>query len=111
MPSRDRPPGARWKDDLERIDVAVYAAIAQTPTPTLDSAMARLSHAANFSRLSFASAAVLAAPRGPPAPRRPAAFEDDAPLRTGSPPWRPRPAASTPPSSHSATAGARTARP
>src|SRR4051794_15704751 len=64
MPSRDRPPGARWKDDLERVDVALYAAIAQTPTPTLDSAMARLSHAANYSRLSLAAAAVLAATGG-----------------------------------------------
>src|SRR3954454_858553 len=47
-------------DDAERGDVAVYAAIAQTPTPTLDRAMGRLSEAANYSRLSMASAAVLA---------------------------------------------------
>jgi membrane-associated phospholipid phosphatase len=51
---------ARWLQDAERVDVAVYAAIAQTPTPTLDRAMARLSHAADYSRLSLASAAVLA---------------------------------------------------
>jgi membrane-associated phospholipid phosphatase len=59
------PPGpAGWLQDAERIDVALYAAIAQTPTPTLDRAMARLSHAADYSRLSIASAAVLAATGG-----------------------------------------------
>jgi undecaprenyl-diphosphatase len=57
-----RPP-ARWLEDAERIDVAVYAAIAQTPTPALDRAMARLSRAADYSRLSLLSAAVLAATR------------------------------------------------
>lgn len=46
--------------DAERIDVALYAAIARTPTPTLDRAMARLSRAADYSRLSVASAALLA---------------------------------------------------
>ena len=61
----DPPPGpAGWLQDAERIDVALYAAIAQTPTPTLDRAMARLSHAADYSRLSLASAAVLAATGG-----------------------------------------------
>jgi membrane-associated phospholipid phosphatase len=59
------PPGpAGWLQDAERIDVALYAAIAQTPTPTLDRAMARLSHAADYSRLSLASAAALAATGG-----------------------------------------------
>ena len=59
------PPGhARWLQDAERVDVALYAAIAQTPTPALDRAMARLSHAADYSRLSLASAAVLAATGG-----------------------------------------------
>ncbi|HEX5924167.1 MAG TPA: phosphatase PAP2 family protein, partial [Baekduia sp.] len=52
---------ARWLQDAERVDVALYAAIAQTPTPTLDRAMARLSHAADYSRLSLAAAAALAA--------------------------------------------------
>jgi membrane-associated phospholipid phosphatase len=50
-----------WLEDAERIDVALYAAIAQTPTPSLDRAMARLSDAADHSRLWFASAAVVAA--------------------------------------------------
>jgi undecaprenyl-diphosphatase len=54
-----------WLRDLERIDVAVYAAIAATPTPALDRAMSRLSRAADYSRLSIASAAILATSRGP----------------------------------------------
>jgi membrane-associated phospholipid phosphatase len=59
-----RPGPAAWLQDAERIDVALYAAVAQTPTPTLDRAMARLSHAADYSRLSLASAAALAATGG-----------------------------------------------
>lgn len=56
------PPGvAHWLRDAERIDVALYAAIARTPTPALDRVMARLSHAADYSRLSLVCAAVLAA--------------------------------------------------
>jgi undecaprenyl-diphosphatase len=47
--------------DAEKVDAAVYAAIAQTSTPALDRAMSRLSEAANYSRLSMASAALLAA--------------------------------------------------
>lgn len=53
-----------WRRDIERVDVGVYAAIAQTPTPALDRAMARLSHVADYSRLSFASAALLAVAGG-----------------------------------------------
>jgi membrane-associated phospholipid phosphatase len=58
------PRTARWLQDAERIDVALYAAIAQTPTPALDRAMARLSRAADYSRLSLVSAAILAAGGG-----------------------------------------------
>jgi undecaprenyl-diphosphatase len=58
------PRPARWLDDAQRVDVALYAAIAQTPTPALDRAMARLSRAADYSRLSLVSAAVLAASGG-----------------------------------------------
>jgi undecaprenyl-diphosphatase len=61
LPSPRRP---RWLQDAERVDVALFAAIAQTPTPALDRAMAQLSHAADYSRLSLASAAVLAATGG-----------------------------------------------
>ena len=60
----DRGP-AEWLDEIERIDHAVYRAIAVTPTPLLDVAMRRLSQAANYSRLSIASAAVLAIAAGP----------------------------------------------
>jgi membrane-associated phospholipid phosphatase len=56
-------------DDAERIDVALYAAIAQTATPALDSAMARLSRAADYSGLSLVSAAVLAVTGGRPGRR------------------------------------------
>ena len=49
-----------WLEEAQRLDVAVYAAIARTPTPTVDRAMSRLSRAADYSRLSLASAAVLA---------------------------------------------------
>ena len=63
-PDAPRPAPARWLQDAERIDVSLYAAIAQTPTPTLDRAMARLSRAADYSRLSLLSAAVLAATGG-----------------------------------------------
>jgi undecaprenyl-diphosphatase len=63
-PGATPPPLARWLEDAERVDVALYAAIARTPTPALDHAMARLSHAADYSRLSLASAAVLAATGG-----------------------------------------------
>jgi undecaprenyl-diphosphatase len=46
------------------VDFALYAAVAQTPTPALDRAMARLSRAADYSRLSLAAAAALAAAGG-----------------------------------------------
>jgi membrane-associated phospholipid phosphatase len=54
-----------WLEDAERVDLAVYAAIAQTPTPSLDRWMSRLSDAANYSRLSLAAAAALAVGGGP----------------------------------------------
>jgi membrane-associated phospholipid phosphatase len=53
-----------WLDEAERLDVAAYAAVAATPTPTLDRFMARLSRAADYSRLSLASAAILATAGG-----------------------------------------------
>jgi membrane-associated phospholipid phosphatase len=54
----------RWAADAQRLDRAVYAAIARTPTPALDRAMSRLSRVADYSRLSLASAAVLAVTGG-----------------------------------------------
>jgi undecaprenyl-diphosphatase len=62
LPPRSAP--AAWLEDAERLDLALYAAIAQTPTPTLDRAMARLSRAADRSRLSLAAATVIAAAGG-----------------------------------------------
>jgi undecaprenyl-diphosphatase len=53
-----------WLTDAERVDHAVYAAVAATPTPSLDRAMARLASAADYSRLSLAAAALLAVGRG-----------------------------------------------
>jgi membrane-associated phospholipid phosphatase len=55
----------RWLSDTERIDRAVYTAIASTETPALDRAMSRLARAADYSRLSLAAAAGLAITRGP----------------------------------------------
>ncbi len=50
--------------DAEHVDRAVYRAIAATPTPTLDAAMRRLSRAADYSKLSIASSALLAVAGG-----------------------------------------------
>ncbi|MEV5431811.1 phosphatase PAP2 family protein [Streptomyces sp. NPDC052701] len=46
--------------DLRAVDGALYAAVAATPTPTLDRALRRLSHTADHSKISFAVAAALA---------------------------------------------------
>jgi membrane-associated phospholipid phosphatase len=54
-----------WLAEAERIDHAVYAAVAGTSTPLFDAAMRRLSRAANYSRLSIASSVVLATACGP----------------------------------------------
>ena len=60
-PARSVP----WLAEAERIDLAVYAAIAGTETPHLDRAMRRLSQAADYSRLSILAGAVLAVTGGP----------------------------------------------
>jgi len=49
-----------WLADARDLDQAVYAAIAHTPTPTLDQAMSGLSRASNYSLLWMTSAAALA---------------------------------------------------
>ena len=54
--------------DLRAVDGALYAAVAATPTPTLDRALRRLSYAADHSKISLAVAAGLAL--GPGRPRR-----------------------------------------
>ena len=55
--------------DAKAVDAAVYAAIAATDTPTLDSAMRRLSRAADSSKLWFGTAAGLALLGGSPGRR------------------------------------------
>ncbi|MSW95786.1 MAG: phosphatase PAP2 family protein [Actinobacteria bacterium] len=52
-------------DAAARLDAGLYAALAQRRSPRLDVAMRRLSHAADYSRLSLGSAAVLALVGGP----------------------------------------------
>ena len=56
-------------DEVERLDVGAYAAVARTPTPTLDVAMARLSRAADYSKISLAAAGLLAVAGGRAAAR------------------------------------------
>lgn len=46
--------------EFARLDRATYRAIAQTPTPTLDTALRRLSQAADHSKLWIGTAAVMA---------------------------------------------------
>lgn len=55
----------RWLEEAERLDVAVYAAIARVDTPRLDRSMRRLSRAANHSCLWLGAAALLALAGGP----------------------------------------------
>ena len=50
--------------EIQALDVAVYAAIASTPTPTLDRAFAAVSRAADHAKLWTATAAVLAVTGG-----------------------------------------------
>jgi undecaprenyl-diphosphatase len=62
LSARRRRPG--WLEDAERVDLALYAAVAATPTPSLDRGMSALSGAADRSRLWLGCAAVMAAARG-----------------------------------------------
>ena len=56
--------GPRWLREVEEVDVALYAAVAGTPTPSLDSAMRRLSLAADRSWLWIVAAGVLSVAGG-----------------------------------------------
>jgi membrane-associated phospholipid phosphatase len=63
---RTAPPDPQgWWAEVNSLDLAVYAAIAATPTPTLDGVFRRLSRAADNSKLWIASAAALATVGGP----------------------------------------------
>lgn len=53
-----------WLEDAERVDLALYAAIARTPTPALDRVMSRVSRAADYSKISIGAAGLLAATGG-----------------------------------------------
>lgn len=50
-----------WTEELNRLDLAAYAAIATTPTPMADTAFRRLSRAADHSKLWLGCSALLAA--------------------------------------------------
>jgi len=54
-----------WLEDAHRLDLAVYAAVAATPTPTMDDGLRRLSGAADRSKLWVGCSALLAAIGGP----------------------------------------------
>ncbi|WP_416968880.1 phosphatase PAP2 family protein [Streptomyces sp. 4F14] len=57
---RSRLDGISLVRDLAALDQALYEAVTVTKTPTLDTALRRLSTAANHSKISFAAAALLA---------------------------------------------------
>src|SRR5688572_21980696 len=58
-------PRPAWLRDAAAVDLAVYAAVATTPTPALDAGMRRRSSAADRSRLWLAAAGSLSVARGP----------------------------------------------
>jgi membrane-associated phospholipid phosphatase len=53
-----------WREELQALDAAIYAAIAASPTPTFDRALGRLSRAADHAKLWLGAAALLAAAGG-----------------------------------------------
>jgi undecaprenyl-diphosphatase len=65
----DDTPASAWVrsalEEMSRLDRALYVAVAESETPTLDVALRRLSLAADKSKLWFGVAAVLAAFGGP----------------------------------------------
>jgi membrane-associated phospholipid phosphatase len=58
MSSRASP--RAWLGEADRIDRALYQAVASTPTPLLDRATSRISRAADHSKLSIAASLVMA---------------------------------------------------
>ena len=61
----DAERGGGWRREVEVLDLAVYAAISATPTPTLDRCFAAVSRAADHAKLWTAVAAGLAVAGGP----------------------------------------------
>jgi membrane-associated phospholipid phosphatase len=49
-----------WREEVDRLDVAIFTAVASTPTPQLDGALRRVSRAADHWKLWIGMAAVLA---------------------------------------------------
>jgi undecaprenyl-diphosphatase len=62
MPDQAVP--SNWREELEALDAAIYAAIAASPTPTFDRALGRLSRAADHAKLWIGSAGLLATAGG-----------------------------------------------
>ncbi|MCZ6505962.1 MAG: phosphatase PAP2 family protein [Actinobacteria bacterium] len=60
---------ARVIDELDRLDRDIYAAIADSPTSTLDEPLRRLSNSANYSKIWIAAAAAMAVLGGRPGRR------------------------------------------
>jgi membrane-associated phospholipid phosphatase len=58
-PATTDPRAPRWLHEIRALDVAVYAAISASPTPTLDRGFAALSRAADQSKLWIGAAALL----------------------------------------------------
>ena len=64
-PMPARPTVVTMLREFGKVDLAVYRAVAGTPTPTLDSPMRRLSASANWSRLWLAIGGAMALTGGP----------------------------------------------
>ena len=64
MSAPDALPRPGWLFDAQRLDLALYAAVAATPTPALDRPMRLLTRSANHSGLWLGTAALLAGARG-----------------------------------------------
>ena len=69
-PSSERDPSERDPEpgllgEINRLDTAVYSAIARSPTPSIDEALRKLSSAADKSKISVVVAASIALAAGP----------------------------------------------
>jgi undecaprenyl-diphosphatase len=69
MPDAAEPADRRhvpdgWREELQALDAAIYAAIAASPTPTFDRALGRLSRTADHAKLWIGAAGLLAAGGG-----------------------------------------------
>jgi membrane-associated phospholipid phosphatase len=59
MDASARPAAMSWLTEADRLDHAVYTAVATTPTPSLDTIMQRISRVANHSKPWIGTAALL----------------------------------------------------